>query len=454
MSKSDIQTQVDVKLKPSQVYHAIKMADLAKDSLMIWGSPGIGKSQIAQSYADDKYPIPSRSQGRINTLKRSIEAMEKANDQETLGKLKADLATLEKSLLNQKSNFVDFRLSQVEPSDLRGIPIPVKFFTDALTGEFCFEHEMVEGRKYNERSSVVWAAPEALTLPADWKGVILFDEINSAMPIVQAAAYQLLLDRKIGELELPTNAVILAAGNLDTDGGVTFSLATPLRDRMTHVEMQADFTDWYENYALKNRVHPKVIGFLKDAERFFNTLGKDDPSHAGGSSPRSWVTVSDYEYQFDNMQEELPPAIYTAMMSGRLSNAIAGEYISYCKNVMGLPTVMDVMTGKVKDMGEHTAASKMYFMSMNLSYKILALKSAYEEGDLKKAEFNSYATNYITFLLNNYQDLYSELIILALRVLGDNDCFFNSKDVPIFSTLTQKYLPVLVKARGMTNRVK
>lgn len=452
MSKNSTPFSNELKLKPSQVWHAIKMADLTKDSLMIWGSPGIGKSQIAQAYADETYPIKSRMEKRITTLTENIKAMVAAGDTSTAEKLTADLAEIESKLLDQKTNFVDFRLSQVEPSDLRGIPIPVKFYTDVETGEFCYAHELDPTRKYNERSSVVWAAPEALTLPKDWKGVMLFDEINSAMPIVQAAAYQLLLDRKIGELELPEGAVILAAGNLDTDGGVTFQLATPLRDRMTHVEMVADFTDWYENYALKNRVHPKVLAFLKNAERYFNTLAKDDPSHAGGASPRSWVKVSEYEYAFDSLgTNSVPHIINKSIISGRVSNAIAGEYISFCDNVIGLPDVMDIMTGKVKDMGEHTESSKMYFMAMNLSYKLLALNEEYQAGNVKAADYKKYSNNYINFLLDNYDKYYKELIILSLRLLTENDVFFLVSDVPRFGDMIKIYMPLLKKARKMSN---
>ena len=81
-----------------------------------------------------------------------------------------------------------------------------------------------------------WAAPAALPRKKDAKAIVLLDELNTAAPSIQAAAYQLVLDRKLGDYRLPEACVVMAAGNRDTDKGATFKMPTPLMNRFVHIE--------------------------------------------------------------------------------------------------------------------------------------------------------------------------------------------------------------------------
>ncbi|MDR0379278.1 MAG: AAA family ATPase [Candidatus Accumulibacter sp.] len=108
--------------------------------------------------------------------------------------------------------FVDVRLSQMEPVDLRGLP--------ALD---------LAARK------TVWLPPAWLPFEgSDWpdEGVLFLDEASSAAPSVQAAAYQLVLDRQLGEARMKRGWRLALAGNRVSDGGVAFRLAMPLANRM------------------------------------------------------------------------------------------------------------------------------------------------------------------------------------------------------------------------------
>ena len=89
---------------------------------------------------------------------------------------------------------IDFRLAIRQPTDIMGIPF------------------------YNKDTGTMdWAPP--IDLPSEafakqYPIVVLFlDELNAAAPAVQAAAYQLVLDRRVGQYRLPDNVVIVAAGN-------------------------------------------------------------------------------------------------------------------------------------------------------------------------------------------------------------------------------------------------
>src|SRR5438034_10628840 len=80
----------------------------------------------------------------------------------------------------KKWNLIDLRLSLLNPIDLRGLP-----YLDA------------------EKREAVWLKPEFL--PSEGTGILFLDEINIAPIATQQAAYELLLDRKIGNYIFPEN---------------------------------------------------------------------------------------------------------------------------------------------------------------------------------------------------------------------------------------------------------
>ena len=199
--------------------------------VMLWGPPGVGKSQMIAQVA-------------------------------------------------QRNNvsIIDIRLSQMEPSDLRGIPFR--------------KDELVE-----------WAIPAMLP---DAKrhgkaGILFLDEITSAPPSVSAAAYQLILDRKLGAYQVPEGWAIFAAGNRQGDRGVTYTMPAPLANRFSHFEVHINTDDWVA-WAYANNIDDRVIAFV----RFRPELLFDfDPAHNPSAfpSPRSWEfahrALQKFEHQHD-----------------------------------------------------------------------------------------------------------------------------------------------------------
>ncbi|MCK5902681.1 MAG: AAA family ATPase [Cocleimonas sp.] len=158
---------------------------------------------------------------------------------------------------------IDIRLSQMEPSDLRGIP-------------------------FRDKDQVEWAIPAMLPNTARHgnKGILFLDEITSAVPSVSAAAYQLILDRKLGEYEVPDGWAIFAAGNRQGDRGVTYTMPSPLANRFSHYDVDIHLDDWVA-WAYQHGIHESIIAFL----RFRPELLFDfDPAHnpVAFPSPRSW----------------------------------------------------------------------------------------------------------------------------------------------------------------------
>ena len=114
------------------------------------------------------------------------------------------------------------------------------------------------------RTKTVWLSPEIL--PDEQrdgpKTILLLDEITSCSRRVQVAAYQLILDRRIGQYTLPEGTFVIALGNREDDDGVYIRLAAPLADRFEIHYMEPDFEDWKNDYAIPYGVHPLVIGYL------------------------------------------------------------------------------------------------------------------------------------------------------------------------------------------------
>ena len=160
--------------------------------------------------------------------------------------------------------FVDLRLSLMDPTDLKGIP-------------FYDKHE----------HSAVWAPPSVL--PRDGEGILFLDELNSAPPAVQASAYQLILDRKVGEYELPEGWAIVAAGNRESDRGVVYRMPSPLANRFVHLEMDVDVDD-YKSWAYTSGIDERIIAYIgyKNENLFTFDATKNEKSFA---TPRSWEFV-------------------------------------------------------------------------------------------------------------------------------------------------------------------
>lgn len=432
-------------LKPSELMFAMRRADRVNKSLMVWGAPGIGKSMLVQAYADKTYPLVKNSTKLLAQLTAEAESVDMP--QVTMRQVEEYKA----KLLDQETNLVDFRLSQVDPVDMRGIPVPVTFYADAVTGEMVPDHLVTATSNVIKKTQTVWAPAAVLDLPPDWKGVIFMDEVNGAMPIVQAACYQLFLDRRLGELVLPKGALVMAAGNRECDGGVTFQLATPLKDRMIHVELKADLAEWFP-YAMSNLVDADVISFLKARGEDFNTLSPTNPNVCGGTSPRSWVVASDLKKDFREDVGNGTTAenrVLYAMLDGILGDDVAIRFKAHCEMTCKLPAAMDILTGKttnVRDM-PNMDISKHYAICSNIVYELLQQHNAKNSKQVSVEDYSEYANNFLKFIDGNYGDKDQELAMMAVKTMFDQKVFFHPKQVPFYIDFAKKHSALVTQAR-------
>ena len=188
--------------------------------------------------------------------------------------------------------YVDVRALLLDPVDLRGIP-----WRDA------------DGRTR-------WAPPAFLP-PTDDPGrwLINLEELPSAVPMVQAALYQLVLDRKVGEYELPEGASLIACGNRESDRGVVHRMPTPLASRFVHLEIRVDAQDWLA-WAAANGIAPEVLFYIQMRP---DMLHQFDPQSREKAfcCPRTWEMASNIV----NRRSGLDPTIERALFRGTVGEA-------------------------------------------------------------------------------------------------------------------------------------
>jgi len=278
------------------------------------------------------------------------------------------------------AHVIDVRLSLWEPTDIKGIP----YFD-------------------SNSNKMVWAPPSELPdadMAAQHKNIILFlDEMNSAPPAVQAAAYQLVLNRRVGTYHLPDNVLIVAAGNREADKGVTYRMPAPLANRFIHLEMAVSWDD-YSFWATENRIHKDVVGYLTFSKKDLYDFDPKSTSRAF-ATPRSWTFVSELLEDEDSDENTL-----TDLISGAVGEGLALKFMAHRKHSSKMPNPTDILKGKVKKM-ETKEISAMYSLAVSLCYE---LKDA---SDKNAKDWNDQVNCFFEFIMKNFE---TELVIMATKL--------------------------------------
>ena len=278
-----------------------------------------------------------------------------------------------------EAHVIDVRLSLWEPTDIKGIPY----------------------YSANE-NKMVWAPPVELPdaeFAKSHKNIILFlDEMNSAAPAVQAAAYQLILNRKVGTYTLPDNVMIVAAGNRDADKGVTYRMPAPLANRFIHLELAVSFDDWFQ-WAVNNNIHKDVVGFLQFSKKDLYDFDPKSPSRSF-ATPRSWSFVSEL------LEDDVDENTTTDLVSGAVGEGLAVKFMAHRKVASKMPNPTDILKGKVKELTTKEI-SAMYSLTVSLCYE---LKEASDKGDKK---FDELVNNFLRFSMDNFE---TELVVMGIKL--------------------------------------
>ena len=307
----------------------------------------------------------------------------------------------------QEREVIDVRLSLWEPTDIKGIPY------------------------YNaQANTMMWAAPSELPSDPESTAILFLDELNSAAPATQAAAYQLILNRRVGTYHLPKGVVIVAAGNRETDKGVTYRMPAPLANRFLHLELRTDFDDWL-NWATSNQIHEQVVGYLGFAKQ---DLYDFDPKSSSRSfaTPRSWSFVSEL---LDD--DDVSDSTLTDLVAGAVGEGLAVKFMAHRKVAKQMPKPEDILSGKVKktDIKEISA---MYSLTISMCYEL-------READRKKAkDWDSMADNFFGFMMDNFP---TELTVMGAKVaLTHYELPFDTTKLKNFDKFYDKYGKYIISA--------
>ena len=308
---------------------------------------------------------------------------------------------------------IDLRLGQMEPTDIRGIPF------------------------YNKDiGKMDWAPPIELPdeeMAKDYPIVVLFlDELNSAAPSVQAAAYQLILNRRIGKYRLPNNVVMVAGGNRESDKGVTYRMPTPLANRFLHQEMKVDFASW-QTWAVENKIHPEVVGYLSFAKQDLYDFDSKSSSRAF-ATPRTWTFVSELLAEDDGDNDTL-----TNLIAGTVGEGLAVKFMAHRKIAGRMPQPEDILSGKVTTL-DVKEVSAMYSLVISMCYE---LKAAVDN-KVESKKFHEMADNFLGYMMKNFE---TELTVMGARIaLTTYDLPFMPTKLKNFDAFHAKYGKYILQA--------
>lgn len=238
---------------------------------------------------------------------------------------------------------IDVRLSQLDAVDLRGIPTI-------------------------SNGQTVWMPPVFLPSDPESKGILFLDELNSAPLSVQAAIYQLVLDRKIGEYTMPKGWAIICAGNKIDDKGIVFKLPSPLINRMVHIVLEAKFDD-FKVWAIQNEIHPFIIGFLGFRPDLLSSeVPSSSETNPAFCTPRAWAMLSSILKSNSDINK-ISPIVY-----GTVGYGAGIEFTSFVKVYKTLPNVDAILDGKSEDVP--TEPSSLYALTAALIEKYENIEQA------------------------------------------------------------------------------
>jgi hypothetical protein len=244
--------------------------------------------------------------------------------------------------------FVDVRLAQRDPVDLRGLPVPTA-------------------------DSVRWLPSSEWPRDPASRGILLFDELTAADRTLQVAAYELILDRRLGDTyELPPGWLVCAAGNRSEDRSVAVPMSAALANRFLHLDVEADIQSWCE-WALAAGVRTDVIAFLRSRTSLLFDM-RHSRLERGWPSPRSWARVSAFLDASGAPDRTVSVAAKRAALAGLVGPGPAIELLAFVDSMSSLPDLVALLEGRERLREVPTRSDLLYALAIGLARVVWTLR--------------------------------------------------------------------------------
>ncbi|MBO5792154.1 MAG: AAA family ATPase [Lentisphaeria bacterium] len=212
--------------------------------------------------------------------------------------------------------FIDLRLAQMEAIDIKGLPVP-------------------------EADGVRWRISAAYPRDKESRGILFLDELSACDRTIQTAAYELILDRKLGEdYRLPDSWLIVAAGNRIEDNASAVAMSSALANRFLHVELEYNPKSWIE-WAMRSGIHGAVTGLMRFKPQLLADTNENTQNlERGYPTPRSWERVS---VLLDRVRENASQDLLKSMICGLVGNQAGLEALSFFNLYQEMQSVLKMM---------------------------------------------------------------------------------------------------------------
>ena len=198
--------------------------------------------------------------------------------------------------------------------------------------------------------------------------VLFLDELNACSQEVQKAFYSLIHERRIGEYHLPTGSIVIGAGNRAQDSAIVKTMSSALINRMFHVQLKADPTQWL-NWAYEKGLHPWVINYITQRpDHLFSEPPKTEEPY---STPRSWHMLSDALKEYHAGSDAIPNAMLKMITYGCISASHAGMFLAFVKQLGNTHLLTDIIKGEAKWPAKPEERDVLYFLAQSFRAKLL-----------------------------------------------------------------------------------
>lgn len=215
---------------------------------------------------------------------------------------------------------VDFRLSQNDVGDLKGMPFNIKGRTVFAPPEF---FPLKEADALELKDLLGLSEDISVGRYGD-KGILFLDEINRANREVQQAAFELVLDRRLNLRSLPEGWRVVAAINGDDSIYNVNEMEPAFLSRFMLIDLKPTKQEWLSWAEGEGGLHDSVTQFIRKKDEFLDatpelikeaakrgvekvhdrrawemlsrTLNKFEDEHAAGNLPHAPLAKNEEAY--------------------------------------------------------------------------------------------------------------------------------------------------------------